>query len=99
MVTFEDLKTGKVKPEFGNIEHITVVREYERFQAMMEEEQQLKLWEVTFSVSGTCTVRVRADSREEAEEKAREEIDYTDMELDDCDVLEVEEKEEDAHAE
>lgn len=30
MVTFEDLKTGKVKLEFGNIEQIKVIRTHEK---------------------------------------------------------------------
>lgn len=29
MVTFDDLKSGKVKPEFGNMDHIRAIKAHE----------------------------------------------------------------------
>lgn len=32
MVTFEDLKSGRVKPEFGNMEHIRAIKAHQAAQ-------------------------------------------------------------------
>lgn len=37
MITFEDLKSGKVKPEFGNPEHIAAIKRHEQTQDVCPE--------------------------------------------------------------
>lgn len=86
-VNFQDLKSGIVKLEFGNLEHI---------RAIDQEKERLDnqgTYRVTFAVSGEVVIDVEADDEDDAEEKAREEISFgigpDDLDLD-YDLLEVE---------
>lgn len=90
MITFEDLKSGKVKPEFGNSEHIEAIRLHQKHIEYEEAEKAKKLYEVTLEVSGYSVVKVRAKDEEEAKELAKES--YTDnMEIEDVDIRDIEE--------
>lgn len=81
----DQLKTGKMKLEFGNPEQIRAVRRYE----LDQDEESKPLWSVIFDVSGTAEVRVRANTKEEAEQAAQECFSADDMEIDDCSITSV----------
>lgn len=89
-ITFEDLKSGRVKLEFGNPLHIKIIDE--EAERLKELEETRGTYRVTFAVSGEAIVEVEADNEDEAEELARDEIflnNYDDLELD-YDFLESE---------
>lgn len=81
----EALKSGKIKPEFGNLEHIEALKILIR----EAEEAMLTTFDVTFNVSGTVSVRVKAHDKDEAEEIAKDEINMDDLDIDMVDVSSV----------
>lgn len=86
MITFEDLKNGKIKPEFGNMEHIRVVRAFEKKQAG----EGKKMFKVTFELSGTCSYDVEAVDEAEAKNISQGYgIDCDDWDINDINVEEL----------
>lgn len=90
-ITFEDLKSGRIKPEFGNPQHIEAVREFER-------ENNDDGVERSYRVSIRCEcyydVVVKAPNKKIAKELAMEEpYDMSAMDIDDKYVECVEESE------
>lgn len=79
-LTFEDLKSGKVRLEFGNTEQIEVIKNHQR---VLAERETLKKYRVEISVSGSYTVEVEAHDEDEAKELAMDEgiceVDYDDV--------------------
>ncbi len=89
MIDFEDLKSGKVKLEFGNQEHIKAIDD--EVERLKELEETRGDYEVTFAVSGEAIITVEADDEDEAREFAEDAIsqnDYDDLDLD-FDFLEI----------
>ena len=78
-MNIQDLKSGNVKLEFGNSEHIACIDEnerQERLKKLEEDDKALKEYEVEFAVSGSATLAIRAFNEEEAKEMAKKIIDY-----------------------
>lgn len=73
MVNIEAMLAGKERLEFGNVEQIQAIRNYE--EAQEEAEENLKIYLVEFSLSGSIEIEVMAEDETEAKEKARDEID------------------------
>lgn len=74
-MNIDDLKKGKVKPVFGNKDHIDAVKSYEKQMAFDEEQAKLNTYEVTMVFSGTNVVEIKANNRKEAEQIALDEFD------------------------
>lgn len=68
---YEDLKGGKVRPEFGNPDHVAVIdahEEEERAKELEENDGVLKEYEIEYAASGSATIRVKAFSEDEAKD-------------------------------
>ncbi len=91
-ITYQDLASGKVKPEFGNLDHIHVVRAYEAHAARHDPDTPKKPFKVTLHVTGSYETVVQAVDAEHAKELGEEEgINVGDLESVDVEVEEVEE--------
>ena len=66
-ITIDDLRSGKVKLEFGNLEQIALIRKEE---AKQKEETELKTFQVNFV--SYCSLEVEAKTQEEAEKLAED---------------------------
>lgn len=93
---FEAMKSGKIKLEFGNVLQIGVIDIFQRAEDLKKEaeelegdEERMKRYRVVLSMSGTAEYDVKAHDEHEAEEKAREEMNYHDIEWDDIENVEV----------
>ena len=76
-ITIDDLKSGRVKPEFGNIEHIQVVREAEK---RIDEQGKVKKFHVTFVAYDS--LEIEAKDEEEARKLASDHSpDFFDYEI------------------
>lgn len=88
-MTYEDLKSGKVKLEFGNSEQITLIdknQEMKRLNEIEEDDSVKKVYEAEFAVSGTAIIQVISTNEDDAKEEARDtvwrgDIDDYDFEL------------------
>jgi hypothetical protein len=86
MRVIDEIKAGKRKLVFGDPEIVSAVRSFERDLEREAEEAKMDTYEVTLSVSGSFTVKVKAHDKEEAEEFAKDEFTSSDMEIDDVNV-------------
>ena len=86
------MKWPFAQPEFGNLQQMWYLRNYERGLAEAEaEEKGLGVeFEVTFSLAGSTTIHVLATTTEKAVEKAKNLLDLS--ELDNLEVCEFEVK-------
>jgi hypothetical protein len=90
----ERLKTGEIKPEFGNPNHIEAIKYLDRMsgeEAQLKSDREngvLKTYEVTLHYSATVERTIEAYDKEDALERAEEEIDIRnlDLELEDYDI-------------
>ena len=64
-ISIPEILRGKL--EFGNLEQIKAVREYERKLATVEDAEEASYFEVEVPISGTRIYHVRADNGAEAE--------------------------------
>ena len=86
---FEDLKAGRIKPEFGNPHHIHAVREFEREN---NDDGPERIYNVSLRAECYYTVSVKAPNKRKAKELALEEpFDTTDCTVDDVSVEDIEE--------
>lgn len=88
MPTYEQLKSGDVKLEFGNQEHIALIdanTKEEQLKLMEDNESILKKYYVEFSIAGTGFATVEALDEEEAIEKANG-LTMLDLEDEDIDM-------------
>ena len=93
MPTFDELKAGKVKLEFGNPAHIAIIDrkiEQTEIQKLEGDDSVLKLYFAEYSVAGEGYIFITAHSEEEAREKAegKSYFDLTDTNLD-VDLLDI----------
>lgn len=94
--TFEAMKAGKIKLEFGNAVQIGIIDVFQRVkelgeqkEELEEDEEILKNYRVTLYVSGSASYDVKAHDEEGAEEKAKEEFNHFEIEWDDIEHVEV----------
>jgi hypothetical protein len=66
-VTMNNIEKPNFKPEFGNVEHIEKLKEYQRRQEALENSNRYK---VNMEMFGDDDFIVEAENEEEAEEKA-----------------------------
>lgn len=92
MIDFQDLKSGKVKLEFGNMEHVKIIdesAEQQRLDAIKDDPEILKKFRCIFYASGSAEIDVDAYDEEEAEEVARDLLGFDDVEWEDWEHHEI----------